>query len=438
MTDTIVAVATAPTPGAVGIVRLSGPRARDIADQACRRSQAATPRYAVRAQVCSSDGQILDEGLLLTFVAPASFTGEDVAELQLHGNPLVLQQVVQRCVALGARRAEPGEFSRRAFLNGKLDLAQAEAIADLISAESAAAARAAQNSLQGVFSRQCVAIADALLTLRVQVEAWLDFPEEDIDPGQCADWVAQLRDLQQQLRDLDKAAEQGQRLTQGMSVLIVGAPNAGKSTLLNALAQREVAIVNAAAGTTRDLLSEHLVVNDVPLKIVDTAGLRAHTDDPIEQEGIRRAHAAASDADQILAIHAHDAPLPSLPPEWQPRLLSVVNKIDQSGETAGLRNGQCFVSAKTQQGLDQLASALVGRQSHSEEGAFSARQRHRDDLREAMFHVDHSVTLLHNADTLELAAEQLRRGQDAVGRITGEVHAEDLLGRIFAGFCIGK
>ncbi len=434
--DTIAAIATGRAAAAVGIVRLSGPEALNIAQALCRRSRPPAARQATLVKVYAADGEIIDEGLLLGFPGPASYTGENSAELQLHGSAFVLDAVLRRCRQLGARLAEPGEFSRRAYENGKLDLAQAEAVADLIAAESADAARAAQHSLQGVFSQQCMELADDLLSQRSLIEAWLDFPDEDIGELQLRPWREQLETTRARLQALVADAQNGVRLTQGLTVLIVGAPNAGKSTLLNALARREVAIVSDIAGTTRDVLGEHLTLNGVPIRLVDTAGLRESSDDPIEREGMKRARDAAQSADRILVLEAPDTPVIDLPPQWQDRVLRVRNKTDLENMPAGQEGDSIRISAKTGAGLELLVEALVGQPL--QQTAFSARQRHVDALQDAMFHVDHSLRHMTNVATLELAAEELRLGQESLGRITGESTTEDLLGKIFSSFCIGK
>lgn len=435
VTDTIAAIATAPAPGAVGIVRLSGPQSWAILGELCALAQTPQPRQARLVRVRDASGEVLDEGLALAFQAPASYTAEDAVELQMHGNPYVLDAILQRCIDLGARLAQPGEFSQRAFENGQLDLAQAEAVADLIAAESEDAARAAQQSLQGVFSQQCEDLARATLSLRSLIEAWLDFPEEDIGQAQREDWANQIQSLRQRVQALAAEAETGVRLSQGMDILLVGAPNAGKSTLLNALARREVAIVSDLAGTTRDLVSEHLRLNGVPVRVTDSAGLR-ESSDPIEQMGVQKAHAAAQRADRIIALDAPDAPLPDLPASWEPRVLRVHNKCDAVEQAAGWQDQQLYLSAKTGAGLDQLALEISGRQPR--QTGFSARRRHLQALARAEQHLRHSQPHVAQINTLELAAEELRCAQDCLGEITGEVHTEDLLGAIFSTFCIGK
>ena len=433
--DTIVAVATGPAAGPVGILRLSGPASHAIA--ASLSGQPAPPhRQARYARLLDAQGAVLDSGLLLAFAGPASFTGEDVVELQVHGNPLLLARIQARCCELGARPAEPGEFSLRAFDNGKLDLAQAEAIADLIAAGSESAARAAQHSLQGAFSRRCDALATDTLGLRALLEAWLDFPEEDIGDAERDSWASTLATLSQDLATLRAQADQGLRLTQGLDLVIVGAPNAGKSTLLNALARREVAIVSDIQGTTRDLLSAPLVLNGVPVRVTDSAGLRAGSADPIEREGIARAERAAAQADRILALDAADAPLPPLPEGWAGRVLRVRNKLDLDGGEPGWRDGVLHVCARDGRGLDLLAAAIAGQPV--QDSAISARQRHVDALRRAAAHLEAARPWLAAGGTLELAAEELRLAHQALGEITGRVEVEDLLGQIFSTFCIGK
>lgn len=435
-TDTIAAIATGPAQAAVGIVRLSGPRSLEILQRLCDRTAAYQPRVATLVRVCEDHGEVIDEGLALAFPGPASYTGEDSAELQLHGSQFVLERVLSRCRELGARLAEPGEFSRRAYENGQLDLAQAEAVADLIAAESADAARAAQHSLQGVFSRRCEQLAVDVLAQRSLIEAWLDFPDEDIGDMQLAAWRQQSELTAEEIAGLTQEARSGLRMTQGFTVLIIGAPNAGKSTLLNALAQREVAIVSDIAGTTRDVLGEHLSLNGVPVRLVDTAGLREFSDDPIEREGMHRARQAAETADRIVCLSAPDAPPPVIPEEWSDRVLRVFNKSDVQGIATGRDEHGVRISAKTGGGLDLLVEELVGKPlQHT---GFSARQRHVDALEDAMFHVNHSLQQMAQVSTLELAAEELRLAQEALGSITGECTTEDLLGKIFSSFCIGK
>nr|WP_119716838.1 tRNA uridine-5-carboxymethylaminomethyl(34) synthesis GTPase MnmE [Lysobacter tabacisoli] len=441
--DTIVAIATAPGAGGVGIVRLSGPRAHAIGEAVCARALAS--RRAHYARFGDGDGGTLDDGIALYFAAPASFTGEDVVELQAHGGPAVLQALVARCVALGARRARPGEFSERAFLEGKLDLAQAEAIADLIAAGDARAARAARRALDGAFSDRVDALADALLAIRIHVEAAIDFADEPLETLGGAQLRVRLDDATRDLDALLHAAERGRRLRDGLHAVLVGPPNAGKSSLLNALAGRERAIVTDIAGTTRDLLHETVRIDGVELTLVDTAGLR-DGGDAIEREGMRRAQAELGRAD--LAIAIVDARDPAAgraavadAVAGVPTVLWVHNKSDLVVATPGAEPDRVDVSARTGAGLDALHARLHAL-AHADVGAegsgeFTARARHVEALAataallaEARAQLDH--------DALDLAAEALRRAHDALGTITGHVGADDLLGHIFASFCIGK
>jgi len=439
-TDTIAAIATAPGAGGVGIVRLSGPRASEIAQALCGR--VLRPRHAHHVRFENDDGEILDDGIAIAFAGPASYTGEDVVELQGHGSPVVLQQVLARCRALGARLARPGEFSERAFLNGRLDLTQAEAVADLIAAGDVRAARAARRALDGAFSTRCDALAAELLHLRVHVEAMIDFSDEPID-ALGGDVVAERLDaLATSLAVLLAEAEQGRRLRDGLHAVIVGPPNAGKSSLLNALAGSERAIVTEIAGTTRDLLHETVRIAGAELTLVDTAGLR-EAGDAIEREGIRRARAELRRADlAIVVLDARDpdAGLSAVAGDIQdvPARLVVHNKVDLL-EGAATDDDVVRVSARTGAGLDVLRAALATQVAGpaAGEGAFTARQRHVDALRIAADAVaDARATL--QAQTLELTAEALRMAHDAVGEITGRVLPDDLLGHIFSSFCIGK
>ena len=436
-TDTIAAIATPPGAGGIGVIRVSGPQVPDIAARLLGRTP--RPRYAHYAVIHDEAGEVLDTGLLLHFPAPASFTGEHVLELQVHGSRPVLHALLQRLHALGARAARGGEFSERAFLNGKLDLAQAEAIADLIGAGSQAAARAAQRSLQGVFSQQVQALVEDVIALRVHVEAAIDFADEDIQALAPATLCAGVDALMQRLDGLRVAARQGQRLTDGLHVVILGRPNAGKSSLLNALAADERAIVTAEPGTTRDLLRETIVIDGVELTLVDTAGLR-DSDDPIECEGIRRARAEAQNADLIVQVLADGSAAEAIPSGTP--ILIVHNKIDLSGAPArretvdGIEH--LYLSARSGEGLDLLRDSLRHHAGADVEGAFSARARHVDALRRAAAHLAGARDALAEAAAWEIAAEELRQMQATLGEITGAFGVEDLLGRIFANFCIGK
>ncbi|HET7662650.1 MAG TPA: tRNA uridine-5-carboxymethylaminomethyl(34) synthesis GTPase MnmE [Rhodanobacteraceae bacterium] len=444
--DTIAAIATAPGAAGVGVVRVSGARADTIARTLLGREP--WPRHAHFAHIHDAAGEVIDHGLLLYFPAPHSYTGEHVLELQLHGSAVVLDQVLRRVCALGARLARPGEFSERAFLNGKLDLAQAEAVADLIAARSESAARAALRSLQGRFSRRVEALLDALTLLRVHIEAAIDFPEEEIDF--LADPVigTRLETLQRDLDTLLGEARRGLRLADGLSVVIVGRPNVGKSSLLNALAGDERAIVTAVAGTTRDALREMLDIDGVSLELIDTAGLR-ETGDEVEREGVRRARAHLERADLALLVTEagqadEDMALLADLPATTPRLV-IINKIDLDDGEAQIetRDGidWLWLSAHTGAGLDLLRTRLkhlAGADEQSAGGAFSARRRHVLALERTAAHLDAADHMLHDTRAGELAAEELHQAQQALGEITGAFYPDDLLGAIFSSFCIGK
>ncbi len=441
-TDTIVAVATAAGTGGVGIVRLSGPLALEIVENVA--GPGVPPRHASHRRFEDDTGGTIDDGLVLAFPAPRSFTGEDVAELQGHGGPVVLQALVRRCCELGARQARPGEFSERAFLNGKLDLTQAEAIADLIAATDARAARAARRALDGAFSRRVDVIADAVLRLRVHVEAAIDFADEPIDTLGGAQVRAGLTEARGQLAALLAAAEHGRRLRDGLHVVLLGPPNAGKSSLLNALAGSDRAIVTDIAGTTRDVLRETVRLDGLELTLVDTAGLR-EAGDAIEREGMRRARVELDQADLVLLVlDARDPQagldaVGSLPAEAG--VLQLCNKADLLDEIPADNGARLWLSAATGEGIARLQTRLrehAGLHAgEGSEGEFSARARHVEALRQAMASLDEAAAEL-AAERLELAAEQLRRGHDALGEITGRISADDMLGHIFSTFCIGK
>ncbi|OEC34506.1 tRNA modification GTPase [Pseudomonas cuatrocienegasensis] len=450
--DTIAAVATAQGRGGVGIVRVSGPLARTLAEQICQRSL--RPRYAHYGPFHAEADQVLDEGLALFFPGPHSFTGEDVLELQGHGGPVVLDLLLRRCIQLGARLANPGEFSERAFLNDKLDLAQAEAIADLIEASSEQAARNALRSLQGAFSQRVHALTEALINLRIYVEAAIDFPEEEIDFLADGHVLSMLERVQHDLSTVEREAGQGALLRDGMNVVIAGRPNAGKSSLLNALAGREAAIVTEIAGTTRDVLREHIHIDGMPLHVVDTAGLR-DTQDQVERIGVERAVQAIGNADRILLVvdssAKHAADPFALWPEFldtrpDPAKVTLIrNKADLSGEPVALQTAAdglvtITLCARSAQGLDLLRDHLKACMGYEQtaESSFSARRRHLDALRRASSHLTHGHTQLTRAGAGELLAEDLRQAQQALGEITGAFSSDDLLGRIFSSFCIGK
>jgi tRNA modification GTPase len=443
--DTIVAVATAPGRGAVGVVRLSGPAVPDIA--CALLGTLPEPRRAVLRVFRDAGGTPIDTGLGLFFPAPRSYTGESMLELQGHGGSVVLELLVERAVALGCRRARPGEFTERAFLNGRLDLAQAEAVIDLIDAASGAAARAALRSLQGEFSQAVHALVEGLTALRVQVEAAIDFAEEDIDPLEAGGVAARCAQLQERLSALLARSCQGRVLTEGLTVVIAGRPNAGKSTLLNRLAGHDAAIVSATPGTTRDLLRERILIDGLPLHLVDTAGLRSGGD-AIEAEGMRRARAAMERADRVLFLvdviadptAMSVADLREELPAGIP-VTVVYNKCDLlSGPWPADTDGTLHLSAASGAGLDALRAHLkaIAGWSGAEEGIVSARARHVDALRAAQAHLAAAVHELGGRAAPELIAEELRLAQRELGLISGEVSSDDLLGRIFAEFCIGK
>jgi tRNA modification GTPase len=450
--DTIIAQATAPGRGGVGILRISGSLACEVARVVL--GKLPKPRYADYLPFRDADGSVLDQGIALWFPGPNSFTGEDVLELQGHGGPVILDVLLKRILTLaGIRIARPGEFSERAFLNDKLDLAQAEAIADLIDASSEQAARSALNSLQGVFSTRINGLVDALIHLRIYVEAAIDFPDEEIDFLSDGKIEAQLNQVIGSLDEVQAEARQGSLLREGMKVVIAGRPNAGKSSLLNALAGREAAIVTDIAGTTRDVLREHIHLDGMPLHIIDTAGLREASDE-VERIGIERAWHEIEHADRVLFMvdgTTTDATDPAtLWPDFIARLpahlpITVIrNKADVTGESQGLEevSGYSLVrlSARTGDGVDILRTHLkksMGFETHLE-GGFLARRRHLQALEQAAEHLQQGKMQLLGPMAGELLAEELRLAQLSLSEITGEFTSDDLLGHIFSSFCIGK
>ena len=441
--DTIAAIATAPGRGGVGIVRVSGRRLLALAEALSGKQP--PPRVATLAEFLAADGSVIDSGLLLHFPAPHSFTGEDVLELQGHGGPVVMQMLLARCLDLGARLAEPGEFTRRAYLNGKLDLAQAEAVVDLIDAATSSAARSAMRSLHGEFSNEIHALLEQLTELRALVEASLDFPDEDIDFLQAADAFGRIERLQQRLDKVFARARQGSLLRGGLHVVLAGQPNVGKSSLLNRLAGDELAIVTPMPGTTRDIVRGTLQVEGVPLRVIDTAGLR-DSDDEVEKIGIARTWREIERADVVVLLvdarsgvaDAELAILAQLPTHLA--RVTVYNKVDLAGRPAErheeARGIAISLSAKYGEGIDLLRQELLRIAGwQPTEDVFIARERHLRALSETREHIAAARAQL---PQLELFAEELRLAQAALSSITGEFSADDLLGEIFGRFCLGK
>lgn len=432
--DTIVAPASALGRSSVSVIRISGPETRHIAETLL--GKLPEPRLAHYATFKDSNGNVLDKGLALFFPNPHSFTGEDVLELQGHGGFVVPDLLIQAILTLGARMARPGEFSERAFLNDKLDLAQAEAIADVIDAGSKQAALAAMQSLEGVFSEKINTFLEKLINLRMYIEAAIDFPEEEVDFLSDGKVKNKLHDLIAELENIQKQAKQGALLSQGMTIVIAGKPNAGKSSLLNLLSGRDSAIVTAIPGTTRDILREHIQIDGLPVQIIDTAGLR-DSDDPVEQEGVKRAKDMINKADRVLYIkditaddNADDELL------HHPRVTVIYNKIDLKKPD----KNSMGISAKTGEGLEDLKSYLKDLMGFSEnaETHFSARRRHVEALNKAHENLLHGKSQLDNNKAGELLAEDLHQAQKYLSEITGAFTSDDLLGHIFSSFCIGK
>lgn len=436
--DTISAIATAPGRGGIGVVRVSGALVPDIAQGTL--GKLPQPRKALLADFLDSQGETIDQGIALYFKAPHSFTGEDVLELQGHGGPAVLQNVLNRCLELGARLAQPGEFTQRAYLNDKLDLAQAESVADLIDAATAQAAKSAMRSLQGEFSRQVNALVEALINLRMLVESTLDFPEEELDFLQAAHAKEKLEAVNAALQALLARAKQGALLREGLHVVLIGQPNVGKSSLLNRLAGDEIAIVTPVAGTTRDTVCQEIQLHGIPLHIIDTAGLR-ETSDSVEQIGIARTWQAIAKADVALVIidamqglRAEDQTILQRLPANMP-LLHLYNKADLL--PAMPKDEKLYISAKTGHGIEALQQRILDLAGWRQTGenAFMARERHVRALQQAEACLQRADQ---NWNQLELLAEELTLAQKALNSITGEFTADDLLGEIFSRFCIGK
>lgn len=447
--DIIAAIATPPGRGGIGIIRISGKNLTELAKKII--GNLPKPRYAQLSQFQDNEKQAIDQGIAVYYPAPHSYTGEDVLELQGHGGPAVMNLLLTQCLAAGARLAQPGEFTLRAYLNNKMDLVQAESVADIIEASTSEAARCAVNSLQGRFSLKIDEVVNSLITLRILIEATLDFPEEDIDNMQLLHLLASLNDINTQLEQIFSSARQGNLLQEGIKIALVGAPNVGKSTLLNQLVEDEVAIVTDIPGTTRDTIQCTITIEGVPVHVIDTAGLR-ETTDIVERKGIERTHAVMKDAHMIIELIDTGHPLPDqnnaaichMSTE-KPHIV-VYNKIDLSNESPRIaldKNRAClYISAKTGDGVELLRQTILKTADwqfhHAGEGVFTARQRHLTALILAKTHIDTALNFTENSLSLELLAEELRLAQNALSSIKGEFTADDLLGEIFSHFCIGK
>jgi len=438
--ETIAAIATPTGRGGIGIVRISGPDVTSIAQQVL--GQLPPPRYATFTTFVDTQSEPIDQGIALYYPPPHSFTGEAVLELQGHGSPVVMDYLLQTIIQFGARLARPGEFSERAFLNGKIDLAQAEAIADLIDCTSRQAARCALRSLQGQFSQQIHDLVEQLIGLRSYVEADIDFVDEEIDLLSDGQVATKINQMIQHLENILDQAQQGYLLKEGIRIVLVGEPNVGKSSLLNCLSGRETAIVTPIPGTTRDIVTDFIQIDGMPLHIIDTAGLR-ETIDIIEQEGIRRTKLALQQADLIIFLLDERSPTDQinqhLLAELPTQPLIIRNKIDISGHPAGRGDNVIYLSAKTGQGIEDLINFIkekIGLHNNTE-GSFMARRRHLEALKRAHLALQTSLTHTHYANN-ELLAEELRQAQQSLNEITGEFSADDLLGQIFSTFCIGK
>ena len=447
--DVIAAIATPPGRGGIGIVRISGQNLEEITRQLL--GDLPKPRYASFKRFLDQNHQIIDQGIAIFYAAPHSYTGEDVLELHGHGGPAVVNLLLKRCIELGARLAEPGEFTLRAFLNNKIDLVQAESIADLIDASTVGAARCAMRSLQGEFSEAVQALVRALTDLRIQIEAILDFPEEEIDGLEMVRLKIELQQLDEKLKKVFAVSQRGHLLKEGAKIVLIGQPNVGKSSLLNRLAGDEVAIVTEIPGTTRDAIQQLIQIDGVPLHIIDTAGLR-ETEDLVEKRGIERTYAAINQADLALLlvdsqneISETDQELLKKLPEKLP-IIIIFNKIDLLNQPAKseMKNGHSiiYLSAKTGVGIDLLSEkilTLIGWHSHlAGEGAYMARQRHLQAMNQAQNHLNSALTSIESGGMMEVLAEELRLAQFSLSTIVGEFSADDLLGEIFSHFCIGK
>ncbi len=443
--DTIAAIATPPGNGGVGIIRISGDKVPDIAEQLL--NQMPTPRHAHFTSFKDQNGEVLDQGILIYFPSPHSFTGEHILELQVHGGAVLMDMLLRRLLLFNIRLARPGEFSERAFLNDKMDLAQAEAIADLITGSTEKSVRSAQKSLQGIFSEQINDLTQELTELRIYVEAAIDFADEEIDFLNEGVIENRLNNIIERLATIKRTAQQGQLLRDGMTLVLAGKPNAGKSSLLNALTGQDSAIVTDIAGTTRDILKESIQIDGMPLHIIDTAGLH-ETENSVEQEGIRRAYQAIQQADLILLlVDAQDGKvdnslLQSMP-EQIPTTI-VFNKIDLLNQDPKINTEgdtvQLYLSIKKQSGLDLLKQHLKSRMNYhdDEDNVFIARRRHIEAIHQAYKHVQLALEQLQQFQAGELVAEELKSAQSFLGEITGKLSSDDLLGKIFSSFCIGK
>ncbi|SFE96796.1 tRNA uridine-5-carboxymethylaminomethyl(34) synthesis GTPase MnmE [Nitrosomonas sp. Nm166] len=447
--DIIAAIATPPGRGGIGVIRISGKNLTRLAETIL--GKLPKPRYAHLSQFLDMNGQVIDQGIALYFPAPNSYTGEDVLELQGHGGPAVMNLLLSQCLSMGARLAQPGEFTLRAYLNNKIDLIQAESVADIIAASTSEAARCAIHSLQGYFSTRIEELVDLLITLRMLIEATLDFPEDEIDNLQALHIKERLDHIHTQLEQIFSAARQGNLLQEGIKIVLAGAPNVGKSSLLNQLVEEDVAIVTEIPGTTRDTIQRTIAIQGIPIHIIDTAGLR-ETSDIVEQKGIERTHAAIQSANMVIWLVDSSQQQPDIKDQMSNAIvankpqITVFNKIDLLNEEPRIEdeknNIKIHLSAKTGEGIELLRWKILeiaGWQSNQAgEGVFMARQRHLQALSQARIHLENAQRLTNSEYQLELLAEELRLAQSALSSITGRFTADDLLGEIFSHFCIGK